>query len=45
VFEDGNPLRDCVDEALGRLRESGRLDELEQEWLSDVVDAPVIPLE
>ena len=45
VFEEGNPLRDCVNEALGRLRESGRLDEIEQEWLSDVVDAPVIPLE
>ncbi|MGH9209657.1 MAG: ABC transporter substrate-binding protein [Acidimicrobiales bacterium] len=43
VFEEGNPLRDCVNEALGRLRDSGRLDELEQEWLSDFVDAPVIP--
>jgi polar amino acid transport system substrate-binding protein len=45
VFEDGNPLRDCVNEALGRLRESGRLEDIEQEWLSEVVDAPVIPLE
>jgi polar amino acid transport system substrate-binding protein len=45
VFEDGNPLRDCVDEALARLEDSGRLDEIEQEWLSEVVDAPVIPLE
>jgi polar amino acid transport system substrate-binding protein len=45
VFEDGNPLRDCVNEALGRLVDSGRLDEIEQEWLSEVVDAPVIPIE
>lgn len=42
VFEDGNPLRDCVNEALASLEESGRLDEIEQEWLSEVVDAPVI---
>jgi polar amino acid transport system substrate-binding protein len=45
VFEEGNPLRDCVNEALGRVRDSGRLDDLEQEWLSEVVDAPVIPIE
>lgn len=42
VFEEGNPLRDCVNEALARLDESGALDDIEQEWLSDVVDAPVI---
>jgi polar amino acid transport system substrate-binding protein len=45
VFEKGNPLRDCVNEALARLEESGRLDEIEQQWLSEVVDAPVIELE
>ena len=44
VFEDGNPLRDCVDEALAALEESGELDDIEQEWLSDVVDAPVIEI-
>ena len=43
VFEEGNPLRDCVNEALAALEESGELDEIEQEWLSDAVDAPVIP--
>jgi polar amino acid transport system substrate-binding protein len=43
VFSEGDPLRDCADEALASLKESGRLDEIEQEWLSDVVDAPVIP--
>ncbi len=45
VFEDGNPLRDCVDEALASLEEAGELEAIEQEWLSDVVDAPVIELE
>jgi polar amino acid transport system substrate-binding protein len=44
VFEKGNPLRDCVNEALTRLRDDGRLEEIEQEWLSDVVDAPVFEL-
>jgi polar amino acid transport system substrate-binding protein len=45
VFNEGNPLRDCANEALARLRDSGRLAEIEQEWLSDFVDAPVIPVE
>jgi polar amino acid transport system substrate-binding protein len=44
VFEEGNPLRDCVNEALATLEDDGTLDQLEQQWLSDVVDAPVIPL-
>jgi polar amino acid transport system substrate-binding protein len=33
VFEEGNPLRDCVNEAIANLRESGRLDEFAQEWI------------
>ncbi|HEX6421488.1 MAG TPA: ABC transporter substrate-binding protein [Acidimicrobiales bacterium] len=45
VFEEGNPLRDCANEALDRLREDGTLDDLEQEWLSEAVDAPVITIE
>ncbi|HEY8545521.1 MAG TPA: ABC transporter substrate-binding protein [Acidimicrobiales bacterium] len=45
VFAEGNPLRDCANEALATLRDSGRLAEIEQEWLSDVVDAPVIPVD
>ena len=38
LFEEGNPLRDCVNEAL----ENIDLDAIQTEWLSDVVDAPVI---
>jgi polar amino acid transport system substrate-binding protein len=45
VFEEGNPLRDCVNEALATLESSGRLDEIEQQWLSEATDAPVIPLD
>jgi polar amino acid transport system substrate-binding protein len=42
VFEEGNPLRDCVNEALAALREDGTLDAIEQEWLADKADAPVL---
>jgi len=38
LFEEGNPLRDCVNEALANVD----LDAIQQEWLSDVVDAPII---
>lgn len=40
LFEKGSPLVPCVDEALATLREDGTLDDLEQQWLSDVVDVP-----
>jgi polar amino acid transport system substrate-binding protein len=33
VFEEGNPLRDCVNEALASLRDAGTLDEIAQEWI------------
>jgi polar amino acid transport system substrate-binding protein len=36
VFEEGNPLRDCVNTALEALREDGTLEALESEWLEDV---------
>jgi len=38
VFEEGNPLRDCVNQALANVD----LDAIQQEWLSDVVEAPII---
>lgn len=38
LFEEGNPLRDCVNVALSNVD----LDAIQQEWLSDVVEAPVI---
>ena len=42
LFEKGSELVPCVDAALASLRESGALAEIEQQWLSDVVDVPVL---
>ena len=42
VFQKGSPLVACVNEALGRLKDSGRLAEIQQEWLSDKASAPVL---
>ena len=42
VFEKGNTLVDCVNEALATLREDGTLEQIEQEWLADKADAPVL---
>ena len=40
LFEQGSELVPCVNAALATLREDGTLDQLEQQWLSDVVDVP-----
>ena len=45
VIEEDSPLKVCVDEALAALRDDGRLAAIEQEWLSDVVEAPVIAID
>lgn len=42
LFEDGNPLVDCVNQALGTLREEGTLAELEEEWLTQEGEIPLI---
>jgi len=42
LFEKGNPLVSCVNEALALLKADGSLEQLEQQWLSDVVDVPVL---
>ncbi len=39
-----SPLTPCVDLALDALRESGELDQITQEWMSDFTEAPVISL-
>ncbi|MGH8948011.1 MAG: ABC transporter substrate-binding protein, partial [Acidimicrobiia bacterium] len=38
VFEEGNPLRDCVNQALANVD----IEAIQQEWLSEVVEAPII---
>ncbi len=42
LFEDGSGLVGCVDAALDRLRDDGTLADLEQQWLSESVDIPVL---
>jgi polar amino acid transport system substrate-binding protein len=42
VFEEGNPLRDCVNQALEEMRSDGTLDALEQRWIADKGQAPVL---
>ena len=42
LFEEGSELVPCVDAALTAMREDGTLDGLEQKWLSETVDIPVL---
>ena len=45
VFDLDNPLASCVNDALASLKESGKLAEIENEWLSGYTGAPVISLD
>jgi polar amino acid transport system substrate-binding protein len=42
VLENDNPLVECVDIALATLRESGELDAITEQWMSENADVPVI---
>ncbi len=42
LMEEGNPLKECVDAALASLVESGRLAEIEAEWLQEATGVPLI---
>ena len=42
LFEDGNPLVSCVNEAIAALEEDGTLAEIQDRWLSQAVSAPVL---
>jgi polar amino acid transport system substrate-binding protein len=33
VFEEGNPLRDCVNQAIAKLRSDGTLNQFAQQWI------------
>ena len=44
VFEKGNKLRDCVNDALASLTESGKLKEIQDKWLAGGI-APEIALD
>jgi len=41
LFEEGNPLRDCVNQVLAAMKDDGTLDELQEKWLPGT-DVPVI---
>jgi polar amino acid transport system substrate-binding protein len=42
VLDKGSALTTCVTDAVDTLRENGTLAKIEQQWLSDAVDAPVL---
>jgi polar amino acid transport system substrate-binding protein len=42
AFETGSPLVECVNLALQEMKADGTLDAIEQEWLADKTDAPVL---
>ncbi|MEU5889887.1 ABC transporter substrate-binding protein [Streptomyces sp. NPDC047461] len=42
VLDKGSALTSCVTDAVDTLRENGTLSKIEQQWLSDAVDAPVL---
>jgi polar amino acid transport system substrate-binding protein len=45
LFDKDNKLVDCVNTALGALKESDKLAEIEKTWLADKTNAPVITLD
>jgi polar amino acid transport system substrate-binding protein len=42
VLAKDSPLTDCVSEAVTALRDDGTLDKIQQEWLADKANAPVL---
>ena len=42
VFEKDRTLDECVNQALASLKDDGKLEEIQQEWLSDKASAPVL---
>ena len=42
LMREGNPLKECVDMAIGELSANGALAEIESKWLSETTGVPVI---
>ena len=42
LMPEGSPLKECVDAALANLTESGRLAEIETQWLQEATGVPLI---
>ena len=45
MFEQDNPLAECANYAILRLRESGELDEITTTWMEESTEVPLIDLE
>ena len=42
LLEKDSPLTPCVNEAIATLKDSGELDEITRQWMSESADAPVL---
>jgi polar amino acid transport system substrate-binding protein len=42
LFEKGNPLVECADQALSTLKDKGTLAKFQQRWLSQSADVPTL---
>lgn len=42
AMQKDNPLVSCVNQALGELKDSGELDQITTQWMTDYSDAPVL---
>jgi polar amino acid transport system substrate-binding protein len=42
LMEKGSPITDCVNQAVDALQDDGTLKSIEQQWLSSVVNVPVL---
>jgi polar amino acid transport system substrate-binding protein len=42
LFEQGNPLVDCVNQVLQEIKDDGTLERLQEKWLQDYLSVPVI---
>ena len=42
AFETGSPLVECVNLALSEMTADGTLDAIEEQWLADKTNAPVL---
>jgi polar amino acid transport system substrate-binding protein len=42
LFEKGNPLVNCANQALTTLKAQGTLADIEDRWLSQVVNVPAL---
>jgi polar amino acid transport system substrate-binding protein len=42
LFEEGNPMVDCVNQVLAEIKEDGTLDQLQEKWLQDYLGVPTL---